>query len=488
MKTTTLSKINHGSILRVIGFLLMIEALMMSLSIFISIYYKGGNLSNITWSTLITFGSGILLVLLFRKRRGEIGKREGFIIVSTSWLFMTIFGTLPFLLTGTIPSITDAFFESMSGFTTTGASILNDIEAVSKGVLFWRSMTHWIGGMGIIVLTLAVLPLLGIGGMQLYCAEVPGPTKDKLHPKVKETAKSLWRIYVLLTLIETLLLWAGEMNLFDSVNHAFATMATGGFSTQNASVANYSAYTQYIIIIFMILAGTNFTVHFLILSGHFKQVTKNEELKVYLFIIMASTLMITAGLMAFFNYNSEKAFRDSLFQVVSIITTTGFVSVDYLLWPPFLWMVLFLLMFVGGMAGSTGGGIKVSRLILMVKNSRLELKRMVHPHAIIPVRLNGKAVPTNIIHKVMAFVIFYMIIIAFGIFFMSMLGLNFESSVGSVVASIGNIGPGIGMVGPVLNYSLIPDAGKWMLALLMLLGRLELFTVLILLSPIFWRK
>jgi len=488
MKTTTISKLSYLSILRVIGVLLVLEGLLMSFSILFSIYYKGDDFFPLVYSSLITAGCGALMIALTKRKNKNIGKREGFIVVSLSWIIMTFFGTLPFLMSGTITNITDAFFESMSGFTTTGASILLDIEAVPNGVLFWRSMTHWIGGMGIIVLTLAIIPLLGIGGMQLFSAEVPGPTKDKFHPKIKETAKRLWGIYILLTVGETIFLMFGEMNFFDAICHSFATMATGGFSTQNSSVANYSAYTQYVIIVFMMLAGMNFTLHYFSLKGKFKKVFANEELRTYLLISLVATIIITLGLIIYLDESVEQAFRDSLFQVSSIITTTGFVSADYLLWPPFLWMILFLLMFVGGMAGSTGGGIKVVRQLLLFKNSRLELKRIVHPHAIIPVRINGKAVSPVVIDKVMAFFIFYMLIIAFGIFVMSMLGLNFETSVGSVVASIGNIGPGIGNVGPVLNYFYIPDIGKWLLSLLMLLGRLELFTVLILLAPSFWKK
>lgn len=490
MKTTSYSTINFASIFKVVGVLLFIEAFMMSLSLPFSLYYGQDDLIPILYSVLITAGVGLSLVIFNRKKNSEIGKREGYIIVSVSWLCMTLFGALPFLVGGYIPHFTDAVFESMSGFTTTGASILNDIEAMPKGILFWRSMTHWIGGMGIIVLTLVFLPLLGVSGMKLYSAEVPGPTKEKIHPKVKETAKRLWLIYIFLTLIETVVLMFGEMDFFDAICHSFATMATGGFSTYNASVANMSAYSQYVIIFFMLLAGINFALHFCFLTGNFKKAVKDEELKFYLSIILLATLIITTGIFIHSNFigDIEKTFRDALFQVVSIMTTTGFVSYDYLLWPTMCWLILFFLMFIGGMAGSTGGGMKVVRIAVLAKNSRLELKRMVHPNAIIPVRISNKVVSPNIIYKVMAFMIFYMLITAFSIIGMSLLGLDFDTAIGSVVASIGNIGPGIGGVGPVLNYALIPTIGKWILIFLMMLGRLEIFTVLILFSISFWKK
>ncbi|MBC8486899.1 MAG: TrkH family potassium uptake protein, partial [Bacteroidetes bacterium] len=381
------------------------------------------------------------------------------------------------------------FFETISGFTTTGASILTDIESVPKGILFWRSMTQWIGGMGIIVLSVAILPLLGIGGMQLFVAEIPGIAPDKLHPRITQTAKRLWLIYVLLTFVETILLMLGGMDLFDSLCHSFATMATGGFSTQNASVANYSAHIQYVLIVFMFLAGTNFTLHYFALQGKFKNIWKNEEYRYYLLFILCFTVLITFIWILYSNINNiEKTFRDSLFQVVSIITTTGFVSSDYLNWPGFLWFFIFLLMFVGGSAGSTGGGIKIARHILLLKNSSAELKRSIHPQAIIPVKFNGKAVSQDIIFKVMAFFLIYLTIFFIGTFVMTLFGLDFKSAIGSTIATLGNIGPGIGKVGPAHNYAWIPDMGKWFLSLLMLLGRLELFTVLIIFTSSFWKK
>ena len=495
------NKINLNAILKVTGLLLVIEGLFMLSSLGFSAWYEP-----VSFSTLVFFNSthdflpllvsgtgvcliGMILWLLNRNLdQNSIGKREGYIIVSLAWVIISLFGAIPFVLSGVTTNYTDAFFETMSGFTTTGASIFTDIESIPKGIMFWRSMTHWIGGMGIIVLSLAILPILGIGGMQLFVAEVPGITPDKIHPRITQTAKRLWFIYVLFTLVQTALLMLGGLNLFDSLCHAFGTMATGGFSTKNDSIAGFSPYLQYVIIIFMFLAGINFSLHYFALKGKFQKIFSNEELRLYSLIVLVSSLVIASAFISIQSTPVEKAFRDSLFQVVSIVTTTGFVSSNYLLWPFFTWFLLFLLMFTGGCAGSTGGGIKIVRITLLFKNSLLELKRIIHPQAMLPVRLNGKSIPQEIIFNVLAFFLIYIIVFAFGSLLMSFLGLEFESAIGSVASCLGNIGPGLGIVGPVLNYGLIPDAGKWLLAFLMLLGRLELFTVLILFSPTFWRK
>ena len=482
--------INFKLILRIIGFLLMIEGAFMFLGIPFSLYYCGSDCFSLLYSGLITVGAGAFFYfgLNGKKITNNIGKREGYLIVSFTWIITSVFGSLPFIFSGTIPNFTDAFFETISGFTTTGASVLTDIEAAPKGILFWRSLTHWIGGMGIIVLSVAILPVLGIGGMQLFVAEMPGPAPDKLHPRITHTAKRLWGIYVLLTIIETIMLMFGGMNLFDSLCHAFGTMATGGFSTQNDSVASFSPYIQYIIIIFMVLAGTNFTLHYYALLGKFSRVKQNEEFRYYISILFFVTLIISISIIIISNTGVEQIFRDTLFQVVSIVTTTGYVTSDYLLWPGMLWLFIFLLMFVGGSAGSTGGGMKIIRQLLLIKNSGLELKRLIHPQAVIPVKFNRKSVSNEIISKIMAFFLIYMMIFAFGTMVMSIIGLDFESAIGSTAATLGNIGPGLGMVGPTGNYAAIPDTGKWFLSFLMLLGRLELFTVLIIFAPAFWKK
>ncbi len=481
--------VNGKLIIKVLGLLLIIEGFFMWLCLPFSYYFQSGDFFDILLSGIITTLSGLIIWFFTRKNKNKnLGKREGYIIVTFAWIIISIFGALPFVLNGAIPNYTNAFFETMSGFTTTGASILTDIESVPKGLLFWRSLTHWIGGMGIIVLSLAILPILGIGGMQLFAAEVPGPTPDKLHPRVTGTAKRLWGIYILLTIVETVFLLFGGMDFFDSLCHSFGTMATGGFSTKNNSIMGFSPYIQYVIAIFMILAGTNFTLHYFALMGKFDKLKKNEEFRFYMLLIIIATVIITISMIILRNTAFEKAFRDSLFQVVSIVTTTGFVTSDYLLWPNYVWFLIFLLMFTGGCAGSTGGGIKAMRQLLLFKNSAVQLKRLIHPRAFIPVKFNGKSIPQEIILNILAFFLFYMIIFAFGTLVMSFLGLDLNSAMGSVIASLGNIGPAIGDVGPTGNYAAIPSVGKWFLSFLMLLGRLEIFTVLIILTPAFWKK
>lgn len=480
---------NIRIILRLLGILLLIEGLFMILSIIVSLIYNENQELDFLIAGLITVFFGAASFGLNRDAEKNISKRDAYIVVSLSWILFSFFGSLPFLFTGSIPSYTDAFFETISGFTTTGASILNDIESLSHAVLFWRSLTQWLGGMGIIVLSLAILPLLGIGGMQLFVAEVPGPTPDKLHPRIKDTAKRLWYIYIIFTLSETLLLWAGEMNFFDALNHSFTTMATGGYSTKQASIAHWdSPYIHYVISFFMFLAGTNFTLSYFALHLRFDKVFKNEEFRSYLGFVIVFTLIIAVIMFFTMDTNLEKSVRDALFQVVSIMTTTGYVTANYLSWIPILGMLVFVLMFFGGSAGSTGGSVKIIRVVLLFKNSALELKRLVHPNAVIPVRFNNIAVDPLIITNVLAFVSFYFLTIIGSTIVMSALGYDLDTSVGAVAATLGNIGPGIGEVGPVDNFSHIPIFGKWFLSLLMLIGRLELFTVLILFSPEFWRK
>jgi len=477
-------------IFKFIGILLMILTPFMAISGLWSIYFDEQQvLRPIFFSSFLTFLVGLVMtVLTWKHDHRHIGKKEGYVIVSLTWILISAFGALPFYFSGYFPTYTDAFFETMSGFTTTGATVLVDIEAVPKGLLFWRSMTHWLGGMGIIVLTLAILPILGVGGMRLFAAEAPETTTNKLHPRITETAKRLWGIYFILTMLLTLLLMAGGLDLFDALNHAFSTMSTGGFSTRNDSIAGFSAFNQYIIIVFMILAGMNFSLHYYTLKGQFIKVAKNEEIRLYLLTILVVSLVISVLLFVSYYTNYERAFRDSLFQVVSIITTTGFVSADYLAWGASIWILIFLVMFTGGCIGSTAGGIKMVRHLIFLKNIRLEFRRLLHPNAIIPIKLNGKTLPLEIIYNILAFFMIYLLVIAIGTAVMVLLGFDFESAIGSTVASLGNIGPGIGSVGPIENYSHVPLLGKWFLSFLMVLGRLELFTVLMLLSPSFYKS
>jgi trk system potassium uptake protein TrkH len=480
---------NPRTILRIIGLILITEGIFMWLSIPVALIFGEQDGFQFLLSGTITSVVGAVAFFSTRKTPIELNRRDGYVIVTGGWIMFSLFGTLPFLFTRSISGFTDAFFETISGFTTTGASILNNIEELSHGVLFWRSLTQWLGGMGIILLTLILLPFLGIGGMQLFSAEVPGPTPDKLHPHVKDTAKRLWFIYLIFTFGETLLLWAGEMGLFDAVCHSLTTMATGGYSTKQASIGYWdSPYIHYVITFFMFLAGTNFTLSYFAMHGQFRKIWNNEEFKWYIGFVGGFAIVITLGLFLTTGGGLEPAFRHSIFQVVSILTTTGYVTSDYLLWVPWMGILIFILMFFGGSAGSTGGGPKIMRIVIMLKNSTQELKRMIHPKAVIPVRLNRAAVAENVVTNVLAFIAFYGIIAMISMVVMSVMGNDLDTSIGAVAATLGNIGPGIGGVGPSLNYSEIHVAGKWFLSFLMLVGRLELFTVLVLFSPLFWRR
>lgn len=474
----------------------------MLVSTLISFIYKDGVTFHLLLAAISTIFIGASIMVPTRNHEKIMNKREGYIVVTFGWIIMAFSGTLPYIFTGAIPNFTDAFLETMSGYTTTGATILNDIEIIPHGVLFWRSMTHWIGGMGIIVLAIAVLPLLGIGGMQLFAAEAPGPSGDKLHPRITDTAKRLWLIYVGYTVAETILLKLAGMSFFDAINHALSTLSTGGFSTKNASVAHWNdqPIIQYIIILFMFLAGTNFVLSYFALKGKVQKVIKDDEFKIYFIFIVIFTAIAAAiiYLKADPSISSishpmvwgpaESAFRHALFQVISVITTTGFITADYTLWSPFLVVFFFGLMFLGGSGGSTSGGVKVMRHLILIKNGFLEFRRALHPNAILPVRYNSRAVSGEIVFNILAFFIMYMLSFIVGALVFSMFGLDFMSSIGIAASSLGNVGPAFGDFGPVNNYASLPALGKWWAAFLMLIGRLELFTVLILLTPFFWRN
>lgn len=495
-------KINYKIIFHFFGLLLLFNGGFVLLASLISLVYKDGVTLKLFLAGIITLAAGALLMFFTRRHTKEMNKREGYIVVAFGWVIMALVGTLPYVLTGAIPSFTSAFFETMSGFTTTGATILNDIEAVPKGVLFWRSLTHWIGGMGIIVLAIAILPLLGIGGMQLFAAEAPGPSADKLHPRITDTAKRLWLIYFGYTAAETILLQVAGMSFFDAINHALCTLSTGGFSTKNASIAywNDQPVIQYIIIVFMFLAGTNFVLSYFAFKGKVQKIIRDEEFKLYFKFIAFFTVI--AALIIYFRADvaassiahpmvwgeAESAFRHALFQVLSVITTTGFVTADFTLWTPFLVVFFFGLMFLGGSAGSTSGGVKVVRHLILIKNGFLEFKRTLHPNAIIPVRYNTKSISGDIVFNVLAFFILYMLSFIVGALGFSMMEIDFQSAVGLAASSLGNVGPALGDFGPVNNYANLPSIGKWWCSFLMLIGRLELFTVLILFTPFFWRN
>ena len=481
--------INFRIIGNVLGLLLGFNALFMLLCIPASIYFNIDDVVPMGFSATATGGLGLMIWVLTRSsEKPNIRKREGFLIVTLGWVVMALSGTLPYVMSGSVTSFTDAFFETMSGYTTTGASVLNDLDIVPRDILLWRSMTQWIGGMGIIVLAVAILPVLGIGGMQLFVAESPGLKPDKLAPKIRDTAKRLWLVYVGLTAAEFILLKIAGMSWYDALNHALTTMATGGFSTYNTSAAEFSPAVQYIIIVFMFFAGTSFTLTYFVLTGQVKKVIQNEEFRFYAGIIALVSVVSTIVVASVIDDGAEKAFRDSLFQVISLITTTGFVSADYTDWTPFLTIVFFMLLFIGGSAGSTSGGVKIVRHMILFKNSFLELKRQLHPSAIIPVRLNGRAIDQSITYNVVAFIIMYILVFATGSIIMTTLGVDFDTALGSVATSLGNVGPGIGSVGPVDNFAWLSSGAKWFLAILMLIGRLELFTVLILFTPYFWSR
>jgi len=495
-------RMNIKLILHIMGLLLLCNGGFMFTAVFVSWYYDDGVMLQVSSAAFITCFLGMLLMFATRGHRKELKKREGYIIVTFGWIFMALSGTLPYVISEAIPGFTDAFFETMSGYTTTGASILMDIESIPKSLLFWRSLTHWIGGMGIIVLAIAILPLLGIGGMQLFAAEAPGPSADKLKPRITDTAKRLWLIYASYTLAETILLKVAGMGLFDAVNHSLSTLSTGGFSTKNASLAywNDQPVIQYIIIVFMFLAGSNFVLSYFAFKGRVQKVLMDDEFKWYFKFIASFTLI--AALIIYFQADvglssidhpmvwgeAESAFRHGLFQVLAIITTTGFVSADYTMWTPFLTIFFFGLMFLGGSAGSTAGGVKVMRHIIMIRNGMAEFKRSLHPNAILPVRYNRKAINQDIVFNILGFFILYMLAFITGALVFGFMGLDYISAIGGAASSLGNIGPALGTLGPVNNYDVLPDAGKWWSAFLMLIGRLELFTVLILLTPYFWRN
>ena len=456
-----------------------------------AIYYDDQNhINTFLLCSLITISFGFLLRFLTKdEKNAEIKKRDGYLIVVSGWLCMTFFGTLPYLLTDSIPSFTDAFFETMSGFTTTGSTILDEIESLPKSILFWRSMTQWIGGMGIIVLPIAILPLLGIGGMELFVAEAPGPTKDKIHPRIKETAKRLWIIYFSLTALETVVLMFFGLSFFDAINHSLTTTSTGGFSTKQESIAAFqNPFVEAVIVIFMFLAGTNFTMIYFGLKMKFRKIVNNDEFKWYL-----SAVFILILLLSFYRTHTSSsdfihAFREISFQVVSIITTTGYATADYTLWGSFLTFIFFLFLFSGASAGSTSGGIKIVRIILLIKNGLLEFKRRLHPKAVIPVMLNKQVISSTITYNLLAFIFLYLFVFTLGSIFLSFLGVDMLTSISAVASAVGNVGPGIADVGPSSSFSQLPTSAKWILSLLMLMGRLELFTVCVLFTPYFWKR
>ncbi len=481
--------LNYRAIIKISGILILILAGLMLPSLLVSFFYGEGDAINaflLSIFSMLLVGS--MITFTVKADFAHLKIRDGFAIVALCWTLSSLLGAIPFIISGYIPNFFDAFFETVSGFTTTGSSILTDIEALPKGLLFWRSFTHWVGGMGILVLAIALLPMLGINGQRIARAETTGPIFGKLTPKISESSKILYTIYVGMTLLEIILLLPGEMTLFDAMIHTFGSVGTGGFSNYNTSIAHYdNAYYEIVISVFMLLAATNFTLYYYVLKGRWKDFFSDSELRLYLLIVAISVLLIAFNLWLNDSYNSMgQSVRYALFQSASIITTTGYASANYDLWPAFSKMILFILMFIGGCSSSTGGGIKVIRILLLFKLLRRGVGIRLHPRAVFSTKINEKPIPADTISAVVSFIFLYMGIYFVGTLLLSLENFDLITTASAVAACLGNIGPGFNLVGPVLNYSIFSDLSKLMLSILMLVGRLELFTIILLFTRYFW--
>lgn len=484
---------NRKVVFHIVGMNLTIVGLSMLIPAIWSFYYGTKDIYAILISFLITSGVGLLLFFYYKpsRKENEIRYKEGFAVVTFTWLLASIFGTLPFILSGDIVNFADALFESTSGFTTTGSTILEDIEALSPGVMFWRSLTHWLGGMGILVLFIAILSITGSGGLQVYKAESTSLIDNKLRPKLSETAKILWFTYVMLTIFLVMLLLAGGMNFFDSLCHAFSAIATGGFSTKNLSIGHYdSNYIQWIITMFMFMSGINFALYYPVYKNkNFKSFYKNQEFKLYSLIVGASIVFTTVVLIKYYPENGFfQNFLDSSFQIVSIITSTGFATVDYNLWPEAVKVLLFAIMFIGGSTGSTVGSIKVGRYLILFKQTAQEIKKILHPKAVTKTKVGDKVIEDKMILNILQFFFMFIFIFIVSAIVISFQRIDFITALTASAASLTNVGPGLSMVGPMETYSHFNNFNKIYLSFLMLLGRLELYTVLVLLNPVFWKK
>ncbi len=477
-------------ILNITGVLTLFFGMTMIFPLLVGLYYRDQSVRSLLGSMVITVVAGAVLYLLFRRHKAEvITQREGMAIVAVGWTAVGLFGALPFYLTGGAFSFVDAMFESVSGFTTTGASILTNIEATTRGLLFWRSFIQWLGGMGIIVLSVAILPFLGVGGMQLYKAEVPSPVPDKLKPRIRDTAMILWKVYALISLLQVVLLMLGGMSLYDALCHAFTTMPTGGFSTKNASIAHFgSVYLDMVFVVFMLLAGINFSLHYQLLRGKTLIFWQDSECRFFLGAVLLLTSLVSFDVFGTVYKTIGEALRYGSFQVVSIVTTTGYATADYEQWPAMSQLILLFCMFLGASAGSTGGGMKCLRVMLCFKYCYKELFSLIHPRAVTHIKIAGKPVPDDVMRSVLGFMALYVGLTVLSTVLLAGMGVDIVTSIAAIAATIGNIGPGLGMVGPVDNYAQIPYLGKWLLIWCMLLGRLEIFTVIILVVPEFWRK
>jgi trk system potassium uptake protein TrkH len=474
-------------VLKTLGLVLLIEAAAMVPSFFVGIIYQEADLIPfvVGIGTAGLVGLGLYLVPI---RNKNVGYREGFAIATLSWLLLTLFGAIPFTVAGAVPSYIDAVFETMSGFTTTGASVIPDVEVLPHSILFWRSFTHWMGGVGIIVLTLALIPSLNIAGLQMFRAEVTGPTKSKVLPRIAQTSRQLYKVYLIITIANILALKFAGLSWFDSLIHSFGTVATGGFSNYNTSVGHFQSFTvEAILIFFMLISGMNFSLHYKWMQGNVKALFKDNETRLFLGIVGLSTLAIAANLIFTSDCTWGQALRDAAFTVSSIITTTGFATADFEQWPLFSKFMLYLVMFIGGCAGSTGGGLKVGRLLILIKTFSRQLMRLIHPKAVIPVRIGSNVVTQEVVESAHTFFTLYILSFIVGTAVMAALGLDLVSGSSAALSALSNVGPGLGLVGPMSNYAAIPDLGKVVLTMLMLLGRLEIYTVLLVFSVRFWR-
>jgi len=480
--------VRYKQIFNALGFLLIITGGAMGIPLLWALYFREPAAAAFAISSLVSIAAGALMFHLFQTGE-EIRPREGFAIVTLSWMLASLFGSLPYVLTGTLPNFIDAYFETMSGFTTTGASVLTDIEAVPLSVLSWRSLTQWLGGMGIVALFVALLSQTGSSAMQMFKAEVPGPLSEKLRPQAKETAKVLWQAYLVLSLACSLLLWAAGMNFYEAMNHTFTTMSTGGFSTKNASIAYYSPLIQWVIIVFMTLAGVNFGLYYLSLRGRtLKTIWHNHEFRLYLLVILCTTLVVLLNIHGKVFHTFEESLRAAAFQVVSIITTTGFATADYNQWPTFSRALLFVLMFVGGCTGSTAGSVKIFRYLILFKHALLELKHQLHPRYICRLTVDRLPINNGVLVSVLIFFFLYIFLFCAGWLVLLLTGMDMTSAASAVASALGNVGPGLGSVGPVANYAHLLPLAKVILTLLMLVGRLEIFTVMVLFLPAAWRR
>lgn len=479
---------NYGIVLKVIGNLLMLESALMIPSLVISLYTNQSDKLAFLLTIIITALIGLLLSGI-KSHNNRINAKEGLSIVSLGWIAISLLGALPLFLSGSTPTYIDALFEIVSGFTTTGATVIPNVEILPMGILFWRSLTHWIGGMGILVFTLSLLPALGIGGFQIFKAESPGPIAGKIAPRLKDTAKILYVTYFTITIIQIILLKLGNMTWFESFVYTFGSVGTGGFSTKNASIAAYdSTYIHIVIACFMLLSGVNFSLYYSLYKRKVKDIFKDEELKLYLIIVFIAVTSIAINLYRTFYDSINLAFRDAFFQVSSIMTTTGYSTADFDIWPTFSKGILLLLMFIGGCAGSTAGGMKVIRILVVLKLIKREILKIFHPRAVIPIKINGKILPNETIAGINSFSGLYLLLFVVSTLLVSLEGVDLESAISSVAATLGNIGPGLGFVGPTRTFDEYSQITKAFFSILMLLGRLELFTVIALFAPKNWRR